>query len=72
MKHLVLLAIVVLLSLSSPFAQEKPASSDEILIRQLERARNQAEAKQEVNEVANLVDDTLVYTDYDGSIMDKA
>ena len=72
MKHLVLLAIVVLLSLSSPFAQEKPASSDEILIRQLERARNQAEAKQEVNEVANLVDDTLVYTDYDGSIMNKA
>ena len=72
MKHLFLLGIVLLLSSPSPFAQEKPASSDEIQIRQLERAWNQAEAKQEVKEVANLVDDTLVYTDYDGSIMNKA
>jgi len=72
MKHLFLLGIVLLLSSPSPFAQEKPASSDEIQIRQLERAWNQAEAKQEIKEVANLVDDTLVYTDYDGSIMNKA
>ena len=72
MKRLFLLGIVLLLSSPSPFAQEKPASSDEIQIRQLERAWNQAEAKQEVKEVANLVDDTLVYTDYDGSIMNKA
>jgi ketosteroid isomerase-like protein len=71
MKHLFLLGIVLLLSSPSQFAQEKPASSDEIQIRQLERAWNQAEAKQEVKEVANLVDDTLVYTDYDGSIMNK-
>ena len=72
MKHLFLLGIVLLLSSPSPFAQEKPTSSDEIQIRQLERAWNQAEAKQEIKEVANLVDDTLVYTDYDGSIMNKA
>ena len=72
MKHLLLMAIALLLSSPSPFAQEKPASSDEIQIRQLERAWNQAEAKQEIKEVANLVDDTLVYTDYDGSIMNKA
>jgi hypothetical protein len=71
MKPLFLLAIAFLLSSPSPFAQEQPTSSDEIQIHQLERAWNQAEAKQEVKEVANLVDDTLVYTDYDGSIMNK-
>ena len=72
MKPLFLLAIALLLSSPSPFAQETPTGSDEIQIHQLERAWNQAEARQEVKEVANLVDDTLVYTDYDGSIMNKA
>ena len=72
MKPLFVRGIALLLSLLSPFTQEKPAGSEEIQIRQLERAWNQAEAKQEVKEVANLVDDTLVYTDYDGSIMNKA
>ena len=72
MKRFILPTLALFLFTSSPFAQEKPGSSDEIQIRQLERAWNQAEAKQEVTEVANLVDDTLVYTDYDGSIMYKA
>jgi ketosteroid isomerase-like protein len=72
MKRLALLTIALLLCSSSPFAQEKPGTADEIQIRQLERAWNQAEANQEVKEVSNLVDDTLVYTDYGGSIMDKA
>jgi ketosteroid isomerase-like protein len=71
MKRLVLLTLALLLS-SVSFAQEKPASSDEIQIRQLERAWNQAEANQQVKEVSNLVDDTRVYTDYDGSFMNKA
>jgi ketosteroid isomerase-like protein len=71
MKRLVLLAIALILS-SSSVAQENPANSDEIQIRQLERAWNQAEANQQVKEVSNLVDDTLVYTDYDGSLMNKA
>ena len=71
MKPLFLLGLALLLSSLSPFAQEKSISSEEIQIRQLERAWNQAEAKQEIKEVANLVDDTLVYTDYDGSIMNK-
>ena len=72
MRRFVFLMLGLFLCISSPFAQEKPSDSDEIQIRQLERAWNQAEAKQEVKEVANLVDDTLVYTDYDGSIMNKA
>src|ERR1700733_11119550 len=72
MNRLVLLTLALFLCATSPFAQEKPAPSDEIQIRQLERAWNQAEANQQVNEVSNLVDDTLVYTDYDGSIMNKS
>lgn len=47
-------------------------SPDEIQIRQLERAWNQSEAKQEVKAVSDLVADSLVYVDYDGSIMNKA
>ena len=71
MKRIILLTLGLFLCASSSFAQEKSSNADEIQIRQLERAWNQAEAKQEVKEVANLVDDTLVYTDYDGSIMNK-
>src|ERR1700743_2578695 len=72
MKRILLLTLALLVCSSSPFAQEKPVTSDEIQIRQLERAWNQAEANQQVKEVSNLVDDTLVYTDYDGTIMTKA
>lgn len=52
-------------------SQDKSASGDEIQIRQLERAWNQAEAKQEVKEVGSLLADTLAYTDYDGTFMSK-
>ncbi len=72
MKTLLFAMIAGLLCSTALIAQEKSASAEEIQIRQLERAWNQSEAKQEVKEVANLVDDTLVYTDYDGSIMNKA
>ncbi len=72
MNRFILLTLGLFLCTSAPFAQENAAASDEIQIRQLERAWNQAETKQEVKEVANLVDDTLVYTDYDGSLMNKA
>jgi ketosteroid isomerase-like protein len=72
MKRFLLMTLALLLCSSSPFAQEKVVSAEEIQIRQLERAWNQAEANQQVTEVANLVDDTLVYTVYDGSIMNKA
>jgi ketosteroid isomerase-like protein len=72
MNRLLFLTLALFLCATSPFAQDKPASSDEIQIRQLERAWNQAEANQQVNEVSNLVDDTLVYTDYDGSFMNKS
>ena len=72
MKHLAIATLAALLFSTTPFAQDKSASSDEIQIRQLERAWNQAEAKQEVKELSTLVADSLVYTDYDGSFMNKS
>ena len=58
-------------------AQEKPAqekstpSSEEIQIKQLERAWNQAEAHHDAAAVTAIVADTLTYIDFDGSIMNK-
>jgi ketosteroid isomerase-like protein len=72
MKRLAIATLVALLLVTAPLAQDKSASADEIQIRQLERAWNQAEAKQEVKEVASLLADTLAYTDYDGSFMNKS
>jgi ketosteroid isomerase-like protein len=71
MRLLVLATLAAILFSNAP-AQEKSVSSDEIRIKQLERAWNQAEAKQEVKEVSSLLADTLVYTDYDGSFMNKS
>jgi len=54
------------------FAQNKPApSGDEIQIRQLERAWNEAEARHDAKAVTNIVADTLTYIDFDGSVMSK-
>lgn len=72
MKFFVLATLAALLFAGTPLAQDKSASADEIQIRQLERAWNQAEARQEVQEVSSLLADTLAYTDYDGSFMNKA
>ena len=72
MRRLVFAALAALVFSGAPFAQEKSAGGDEIQIKQLERAWNQAEAQQQVNEVSALLADTMVYTDYDGSFMNKA
>ena len=81
MRRLLLAASVSLLC-SAPFcgalfcsalgAQDMSINAGEIQIKQLERAWNQAEAKQEVKEVASLMADSLVYTDYDGTLMNKS
>jgi len=72
MKRLALATIAVALFCSVLFPQDKSVSADEIQIKQLERAWNQAEARQEVKEVSALLADTFVYTDYDGSFMNKS
>jgi ketosteroid isomerase-like protein len=66
-------ALLAVLALSAIlFAQEKPApSSDEIQVKQLERAWNEAEARHDVGAVTAIVADTLTYIDFDGSIMNK-
>jgi ketosteroid isomerase-like protein len=71
MNRFVLATLAALLFSTAPFSQDKSVSADEIQIKQLERAWNQAEAKQEVKEVSALLADTLAYTDYDGSFMNK-
>jgi len=72
MKHFALATMAVLLFSSAPLPQNRPTDPDEIQIKQLERAWNQAEAKQEVKEVSAILADTFVYTDYDGSFMTRA
>ena len=72
MKYFALATLATLVFSAAPWLQDRSAADDEIQIKQLERAWNQAEAKQEVKEVSALVADTLVYTDYDGSLMNKS
>ena len=72
MKSLSIVALAAILLCAASLPQDKSASADEIQVKQLERAWNQAEAKQEVKEVSSLLADSLVYTDYDGSFMNKS
>jgi ketosteroid isomerase-like protein len=72
MKSFAIATFAAVLLSAAPIPQDKSTNSDEIQIKQLERAWNQAEANQEVKEVSSLMADSLVYTDYDGSFMNKA
>jgi len=71
MKFFAMTAILALALYPAPAAQDKSGSADEIQVRQLERAWNQAEAKQEIGALSTLLADSLAYTDYDGSFMNK-
>jgi hypothetical protein len=72
MKLFALATLAAVLFSAAPTPQDKSTEGDEIQIKQLERAWNQSESKQEVKEVSSLVADTLAYTDYDGSFMNKS
>jgi ketosteroid isomerase-like protein len=72
MKLFALAMLSAVLFSGAPFPQDKSTSADEIQVKQLERAWNQAEAQQEVKEVSSLLAETLVYTDYDGLFMNKS
>ena len=48
------------------------ASDEETQLIQLERAWSQAETGVDPSAIARLFEDTLVYVDYDGSLMNKA
>jgi ketosteroid isomerase-like protein len=68
-----LVATVFLIALAAAVTgQQSPSSSgDEIQVKQLERAWEQAEAKQDAKAITSIVADSLSYTDYDGSLMNK-
>src|SRR5215510_8759752 len=73
MKKSLTVVFAALVACAALCAQSRPApSGDEIQIRQLERAWNEAEARHDPAAVSNLVADTLVYIDFDGSVMNKA
>ena len=55
---------------AAPVPDDLDASQTRILA--LENAWNQAEEHKDVNALDSLLDPTLVYVDYDGSMMDKA
>lgn len=71
MKFFALTALLAIALYPAPAVQDKSGSADEIQIRQLERAWNQAEMKQEVGAMDTLLAESLVYTDYDGTFMNK-
>jgi Domain of unknown function (DUF4440) len=65
---LVLLTIFFLSIRSSPVN----ASADESRLLALENAWNQAQLRHDSKALDSLVSDTFVYTDYDGTVMNKA
>jgi len=73
MKESLAVLFAALVVAGAPFAQTKPApSGDEIRIRQLTHAWNEAEARHDPVPVTNIVADTLVYIDFDDSVLSKA
>jgi ketosteroid isomerase-like protein len=62
-----LLAIALLL----PAQDRNPLSADQSLILTLEKAWNVAEESKDIRALDQLLSSTLVYTDYDGSFMNK-
>src|ERR1700687_2963278 len=72
MKLLAIAALFALALTAVLFAQDRSTSGDEIQVKQLERSWDEAEAKQDVNAVSALLADSLTYTDYDGSFMNKS
>src|SRR5689334_24929628 len=70
-KCLTLFFVIAALSFAFLIHARAKASDDETQIIQLERAWNQAEMGRDAGAMASLVDDTLTYVDYDGSIMNR-
>lgn len=70
----ILLSLFLLVWVAAPPAAQTPAPPDaeQTRILALENAWNQAEEHKDVKALDSLLDPTLVYIDYDGSLMDKA
>lgn len=73
MKTLSMAFLGLIVLTAAIFAQDKSATTnDEIQVKQLERAWNEAESHHDVAAVTAIVGDTLSYIDFDGSVMNKA
>jgi len=67
----ILLLAFLALGLSAFVQGHARPADDETQLIQLERAWNQAEANMSLAAIASLFEETLVYVDYDGALMDK-
>lgn len=75
MKILLALISATFAFMAVHLSQEKvsvPSSGEEIQVKQLERAWNEAEARHDMAAVTNIVGENLSYIDFDGSIKNKA
>ena len=63
---------IMALGLGAAVQMRARAADDETQLIQLERAWNQAEAAADPIAIASLFEETLLYVDYDGSLMNKA
>ncbi len=70
----ILTAILLLLTAMATAAAQTPAQPDaeQTKILALENAWNRAEETKDSKALETLLDSTLVYIDYDGTLMDKA
>ncbi len=68
----VLLLAITALAFTARIQGRDKAADDETQLIQLERSWNQAEMARDAGAVASLFDETLVYVDYDGSLMNRA
>ena len=69
----ILISLLLLLATPAASSQMTGANSNAgEIIRALERAWNQAEAHKDIKALESLLDSSLVYIDYDGTIMNKA
>ena len=71
MKTFCSLAFWLLLSVGQVVAQRDQANDKSKLIA-LENAWNQAQIHRDGNALSSLVADTFIYTDWDGTVMNKA
>jgi ketosteroid isomerase-like protein len=71
-KILTLLLAITALGFAGLMQGRPRAADDETQLIQLERSWNQAEMGRDASAITSLFDDSLIYVDYDGSLMNKA
>ena len=72
MRRILLLLAITSFAFAMLIQDRAKAADDETQLIQLERSWNQAEMGRDSSAITSLFDDTLVYVDYDGSLMNKA